>query len=50
MLNIFCSNQTLLLEDFLTHLNFFNIHIIQQAQLCVVIIAQLWDIYNIVKS
>jgi hypothetical protein len=28
LLNILCSNQTLILEDFFIHLNFFNIHII----------------------
>ncbi len=32
LLNILCSNQTLILEDFMTHFRFFNIHIIQKAQ------------------
>ncbi len=36
LLNIICSNQTLILEIFFTHFRFPNIHIIQKTQLSMI--------------
>jgi hypothetical protein len=46
LLNIFCSNQNLILEICLTHLKIFNIHIIQYAQLFMIRMPLKWHHIN----